>query len=427
MGGKGQLLAAGSNETAHHLSPLSLAFCFVKPSPEFIPTKFILKLEKIVELESSLPKPISWNQRLCLLINIEMGEFPHYRELFPLAAISHLLLLRPRRKLTPRLQWRALRFVSHLLSFEKTLQGTYSPVSISSYVMKDHVVASRNDKGIESIGSEIKRLSGELEAAKREGKRDAEEIEDLTEDWRRICQENKALTTQVVAQKAKVAALEVERDRDIRRASRIARHDIEQRCREFLGSLKDKWTSKKKGVSAEIQLQEVPANIDFLNELKDGGLTVDAELARLKELEGIVRISLLQPPCRTGRSLSSIFLKSLRIRWIKSGGRNMASRRSNPLDSDRVQTQTCSINAERIRSGDVSEALTEVLREETRLPRASVQEVKDLEGEKSASRVKSSSPTGSEGRDCPLKKAKTNGPDHHLGVLGEAAVAKPFH
>ena len=39
-------------------------------------------------------------------------------------------------------------------------------------------------------------------------------------------------------------------------------------------------------MSAEIQLQEVIANIDLLNELKDGGLTEDAELARLKEMEG---------------------------------------------------------------------------------------------------------------------------------------------
>ncbi|KAF3495158.1 hypothetical protein DY000_02053872, partial [Brassica cretica] len=54
---------------------------------------------------------------------------------------------------------------------------------------------------------------------------------------------------------------------------------------------------------------------------------------------------------------------------------NMASRRSNPRDSDRVRTQTGSINAERIRSRDVSEALTEVLPEETRLLRASAQEV----------------------------------------------------
>ncbi|XP_013669490.1 uncharacterized protein At3g60930, chloroplastic-like [Brassica napus] len=134
-------------------------------------------------------------------------------------------------------------------------------------MMEDYVVASRNGKEIESIGSEIKRLSEELEAAKREGKRDAGKIEE-------------------VAQKAKVAALKVERDRDIRCASRIARCDIEQRYREILGFLKDKWTSKKKEVSAEIQLQEVTPNIDLLNELKDGGLTVDAELDRLKEVEG---------------------------------------------------------------------------------------------------------------------------------------------
>ncbi|KAF3499693.1 hypothetical protein F2Q69_00042355 [Brassica cretica] len=69
----------------------------------------------------------------------------------------------------------------------------------------------------------------------------------------------------------------------------------------------------------------------------------------------------------------------------------MASRRSNPRDSDRVQTRTGSANTERIRSGDVSEALTE------------------------------------EGRNRPPKKAKTNGSDHRLGVSGEAAVAKPFH
>ncbi|KAF3500591.1 hypothetical protein F2Q69_00042595 [Brassica cretica] len=91
--------------------------------------------------------------------------------------------------------------------------------------------------------------------------------------------------TQMVAQKARITALEVERDRDIRRASRVARRDIATRYREILESLKDKWMSKKKGVSAEIQLQVI-ANIDLLNELKDVDLTVDAELARLKEMEG---------------------------------------------------------------------------------------------------------------------------------------------
>ncbi|KAF3510501.1 hypothetical protein F2Q69_00009202 [Brassica cretica] len=150
-------------------------------------------------------------------------------------------------------------------------------------VMEDRVEASQNDKEIESIGSEIKRLSEELKATKREGKRNAEKIEALTDDWKRTRQENEALTTHVIAQKARIAALEVEGGRDIRRASRIARCDIAERYREILQSLKEKWMSKKKEVSGEIHLQEVIAN---MNELKDGGLTVDAELARLNEMEG---------------------------------------------------------------------------------------------------------------------------------------------
>ncbi|KAF2562120.1 hypothetical protein F2Q70_00014400 [Brassica cretica] len=107
-------------------------------------------------------------------------------------------------------------------------------------VMEGHVMASRNDKEIESIGSEIKRLSKELEATKQEGKKDSEKIEALTEDWRRIHLENEALMTQMVAQKARIAVLEVERDWDIRRASRIARRAIATRYREILESLKDK-------------------------------------------------------------------------------------------------------------------------------------------------------------------------------------------
>ena len=152
--------------------------------------------------------------------------------------------------------------------------------------MEDHVVASRNDKEIESIGFEIKMLSKDLEATKREGKKDAEKIEALTEDWRRVHLENETLTSQMVAQRARIVALEVERDRDIRRASPIARGDIAAKYREVLEFLNDRWASKKKEVSAEIRLQEVTANIDLLNELKDGGLTVDAELARLKGMEG---------------------------------------------------------------------------------------------------------------------------------------------
>ncbi|KAF2577827.1 hypothetical protein F2Q68_00002497 [Brassica cretica] len=186
----------------------------------------------------------------------------------------------------------------HLPSLASLVEReTYAKVVVASskvmeafneYVvtMEDHVVASRNDKEIESIGFEIKRLSEELETTKREGKKDAEKIEALTDDWRRVHLENEALTSQMVAQRARIAVLEVERDRDVRLASRIARRDIVEKYREVLESLKGRWASKKKEVSAEICLQEVAANIDLLNEHKDGGLTVDAELARLKEMEG---------------------------------------------------------------------------------------------------------------------------------------------
>ncbi|KAF3557634.1 hypothetical protein F2Q69_00011010 [Brassica cretica] len=151
--------------------------------------------------------------------------------------------------------------------------------------MEDHVAASRNDKEIKIIGSEIKRLSKELEATKREGREDAENIEAFTEDWKRVHLENKALESQMVAQRARIVALEVERDRDVHRASRIDHRDIAATHREVLESLKDRWARKKNETSAEIRLQEVVANIDLLIELKDGGLTVDAELARLKEME----------------------------------------------------------------------------------------------------------------------------------------------
>ncbi|XP_013632834.1 PREDICTED: uncharacterized protein LOC106338394 [Brassica oleracea var. oleracea] len=105
----------------------------------------------------------------------------------------------------------------------------------------------------------------------------------------------------------------------------------------------------------------------------------------------------------------------------------MTSRRSNSRDFNMVRTRTGSANAERIRSGDVSDALTEVLREETQLPQPSTQGAKDPEGEKSVTRVKSSSATVSEGRDRPPKNDKTNGSDRRLCDSGKAAVAKPFN
>lgn len=51
--------------------------------------------------------------------------------------------------------------------------------SFNEYVvaMEDRVEVSRNDKEIESIGFQIKRLLVDLEVTKREGKRDVEKIE----------------------------------------------------------------------------------------------------------------------------------------------------------------------------------------------------------------------------------------------------------
>ncbi|KAF2535122.1 hypothetical protein F2Q68_00020551 [Brassica cretica] len=239
----------------------------------------------------------------------------------------------------------------------------------------------------------------------------------------------------VVAQRARTAALEVEKDRDIRRASRVARHDVVGRCRVVLESLKEKWVNKKKEASAEIQLQVVVANIDLLNELKDGSLNVDAELARLREMEkdceGLVALGTISDWSIFGLVLPQVSEDSV----DQAGGSsvpdgidsNMGSRRTNPRESKRIRNRAGGVSAERIRSGDVSEALTEVLREETRLSRASPQEGKGLKGENSAARTKSGSPTGSEGRDRPLKKAKTNGANHRLGVSGDTVVAKPFH
>ncbi|KAF3536854.1 hypothetical protein F2Q69_00023736 [Brassica cretica] len=190
-----------------------------------------------------------------------------------------------------------------------------------------------------------------------------------------------ALTTQVIAQRTKITAFEVERDRDIPRASRIARRDIEKR-------------------------EEVIANIDILNEHKDGGLTVNAELARLKEMEGDCE-GLVGSAAVSDWSISGLDLPQ-----ISEDSMDQVEGSSVPDES----ASTGGVNAERIRSGDVSEALTEVLREETRLPRASSQEGKGPEGEKSVARTKSGSPTGSEGCDRPPKMAKTNGADHRLGI-----------
>ncbi|KAF3526281.1 hypothetical protein F2Q69_00048139 [Brassica cretica] len=195
---------------------------------------------------------------------------------------------------------------------------------------------------------------------------------------------------------------------------------------------------KKKEVSAEIQHQEVVANLDLLNEIENEGLVVDEEIIRLKEIEkdceAIASLAAVPDWSVAGLDLpevsedlvvndeaedSEVFAFSLI---------DISSRRVGLRESERVRGRNGSVVVERTCSGDVSGLVTEVLRKETRLPRAPVSgEGKDLGGEKVAVRTSSNSPTGSEVRDRPPKKTRVTSADHRPGVLGDGSVAKPFH
>ena len=107
----------------------------------------------------------------------------------------------------------------------------------------------------------------------------------MRDEWKRARQERAIFKTEVATLRTKVVELETDRDRDIRRGSRAARREIASGFREVLTSLEKKWVDKKKEVSAEIQLHEVVANLDLLNEIKDEGLVVEDEIVRLKEME----------------------------------------------------------------------------------------------------------------------------------------------
>lgn len=101
----------------------------------------------------------------------------------------------------------------------------------------------------------------------------------LKDEWKRACQERIIFEYEVTAQKTKIADLEADRDRDIRRSSRIVRREVVDSYWEIPIYLEKRWANKRKEVAAEIQLHEVIANIDLLNEIKDGGLVVEDELA----------------------------------------------------------------------------------------------------------------------------------------------------
>ncbi|KAL0898718.1 hypothetical protein Bca101_082679 [Brassica carinata] len=100
----------------------------------------------------------------------------------------------------------------------------------------------------------------------------------------------------------------------------------------------------------------------------------------------------------------------------------------NLRDSEKVRHRASGVGSERIRSGDVSEALTEVLREDICFPpESSSKDGRRVEGKKAADRPSSNSPTTSEGRERPQKKAKTIGGYHKSSLSNDCVVAKLFH
>lgn len=76
-------------------------------------------------------------------------------------------------------------------------------------------------------------------------KENAENIVAMTEDWVRVCHKRSALEAEVVAQRARMADLEAGRDRDVRRASRVAHREVSRKYMTILKSLERRWASKE--------------------------------------------------------------------------------------------------------------------------------------------------------------------------------------
>ncbi|KAF3531707.1 hypothetical protein DY000_02039812 [Brassica cretica] len=126
--------------------------------------------------------------------------------------------------------------------------------------MEDRVHALRNESEVEKGKVEVQRVTEELRTTKEEARKKTGEAMILRDEWKRARQEKVVFETEVATLRTKVVELEEARK-------------------------KTKWVDKKKEVFAEIQLHEVVAKLDLLNEIKDEGLVVEDEIVRLKEME----------------------------------------------------------------------------------------------------------------------------------------------
>ncbi|KAF3526769.1 hypothetical protein F2Q69_00050296 [Brassica cretica] len=142
-------------------------------------------------------------------------------------------------------------------AYTKIVAASFSAIEACNELVaatEHHIGDSRRDAEIESIGLDLKRLSAELETAKLEGAKDARKIVGLIKDWERARRESATLAAEVNGQRYRIVDLELERDRDIRRAFWAARCDVVHRYSEILSRLKGKWASKEKETSARIHL-----------------------------------------------------------------------------------------------------------------------------------------------------------------------------
>ncbi|XP_013617560.1 PREDICTED: uncharacterized protein LOC106324085 [Brassica oleracea var. oleracea] len=147
------------------------------------------------------------------------------------------------------------------------------------------VVASSKESEVQKGKAEVQKLTEELQTSKEEARKKTGEAMILRNEWKRASQERAVFETEVAALMTKVVELEAGRDRDICRSSLAARCEVANGFREVLTSLEKRCVDKKKGVSAEIQLHEMVANLDLLSEIKEDGLVVKDEIVRLKEME----------------------------------------------------------------------------------------------------------------------------------------------
>lgn len=100
-------------------------------------------------------------------------------------------------------------------------------------VVNEYVLVTERSRT--SHDSEIEGLTKELELSKEERKKQAGSVIILKEERKRARQERAESASEVVSLRFKIKEFEAERDRDVRRASRLARREAQHGCSKISG------------------------------------------------------------------------------------------------------------------------------------------------------------------------------------------------